>query len=44
MKIPENPYIAGNQVGGTNAFVGRNDVLRDELWLQKKLTKRTENW
>lgn len=23
-----NPYVAGNPVGGSNAFVGRADVLR----------------
>ncbi|RME70894.1 MAG: hypothetical protein D6784_15990, partial [Chloroflexi bacterium] len=27
--MPVNPYIAGNPVGGGNAFVGRADVLRD---------------
>ncbi len=25
---PENPYITGNAVGGTQAFIGRDDVLR----------------
>ncbi len=31
MPIPRNPYIAGNPVGNTNAFVGRQDVLREVL-------------
>jgi len=26
-----NPYVAGNPVGGSNAFVGRADVLRSVL-------------
>lgn len=30
MTIPQNPYIAGNPVGGTEAFVGRADVLREQ--------------
>lgn len=25
---PENPYVTGNAVGGTPAFIGRDDVLR----------------
>jgi tetratricopeptide (TPR) repeat protein len=25
----ENPYIAGSSVGGTSAFIGRDDILRD---------------
>jgi hypothetical protein len=29
IKMPVNPYIAGNPVGGGDAFVGRADVLRD---------------
>jgi len=29
MSHPINPYIAGNPVGNTNAFVGRADILRD---------------
>ena len=29
MAIPVNPYVAGNPVGGTPAFVGRVDVLRE---------------
>jgi tetratricopeptide (TPR) repeat protein len=28
---PRNPYIAGNPVGNSTAFVGREDVLRDVL-------------
>ncbi|MEK8020181.1 MAG: ATP-binding protein [Candidatus Parabeggiatoa sp.] len=31
MSHPINPYIAGNPVGNTNAFVGRADILRDVL-------------
>ena len=29
MAIPINPYIAGNPVGNTNAFVGREDIRRE---------------
>lgn len=29
MALPQNPYIAGNPVGGDIAFVGRSDILRD---------------
>ncbi len=31
MPLPRNPYIAGNPVGSTSAFIGRNDVLRAVL-------------
>ena len=31
MVFPVNPYIAGNPVGDSPAFVGRTDVLRDVL-------------
>ena len=31
MPLPSNPYIAGNPVGTTNAFIGRDDVLREVL-------------
>jgi hypothetical protein len=31
MVFPVNPYIAGNPVGDSAAFVGRADVLRDVL-------------
>ncbi|MBN1450261.1 MAG: SUMF1/EgtB/PvdO family nonheme iron enzyme [Anaerolineales bacterium] len=31
MPIPLNPYIAGNPVGNSPAFVGREDVLREVL-------------
>ena len=31
MPLPVNPYIAGNPVGNTDAFIGRDDVLRDVL-------------
>lgn len=29
MAIPANPYVAGNPVGDSPAFVGRADVLRE---------------
>jgi len=29
--VPLNPYIAGNPVGDSPAFVGRVDVLREVL-------------
>ncbi len=29
--IPTNPYVAGNPVGNTDAFVGREDVQREVL-------------
>ena len=28
MTLPINPYIAGNPVGGSPAFIGRADVRR----------------
>jgi tetratricopeptide (TPR) repeat protein len=31
MVIPMNPYVAGNPVGGSPAFIGRADVLREVL-------------
>jgi branched-chain amino acid transport system substrate-binding protein len=31
MKLLTNPYIAGNPVGNTDAFVGRDDILREVL-------------
>ena len=31
MALPLNPYIAGNPVGDSPAFVGRDDVVRDVL-------------
>lgn len=31
MSLPSNPYIAGEPVGRTPAFVGREDVLREVL-------------
>ena len=31
MSNPQNPYIAGDPVGRTHAFVGREDVLREVL-------------
>ncbi|MEN8215533.1 MAG: hypothetical protein ABFS56_04005 [Pseudomonadota bacterium] len=27
--FPQNPYVAGNPVGDSAAFVGRADVLRE---------------
>lgn len=33
--LPQNPYIAGNPVGGSQAFVGRADVLRAVLRVLK---------
>jgi tetratricopeptide (TPR) repeat protein len=36
----ENPYIAGSSVGGTPAFIGRNDILRD---VQQVLRHSKEN-
>lgn len=29
MTIPLNPYVAGNPVGDSPAFIGRADVLRE---------------
>ena len=37
MPIIINPYIAGNPVGNTNAFVGRDDVLREVLRVLRQL-------
>jgi hypothetical protein len=31
MSIPINPYVAGNPVGDSPAFIGRADVLREVL-------------
>ena len=31
MTIPLNPYVAGNPVGNSQSFVGREDVLREVL-------------
>ncbi|MBN1877731.1 MAG: tetratricopeptide repeat protein [Anaerolineae bacterium] len=31
MSTPYNPYIAGNPVGNTSAFIGRTEVLREVL-------------
>jgi len=31
MEKPKNPYVIGNSVGNSPAFVGRDDVLRDVL-------------
>jgi hypothetical protein len=35
--IPVNPYIAGNPIGGGNAFIGRVDVLRGVLGVLRRL-------
>jgi hypothetical protein len=35
MTSPQNPYIAGNPVGGGPAFVGRDDVMRAVLRVLK---------
>ncbi len=40
MSKPINPYIAGNPVGNSNAFVGRVDVLRE---VQRILERPQEN-
>ncbi|NEO84191.1 MAG: AAA family ATPase [Spirulina sp. SIO3F2] len=40
MMIPLNPYIAGNPVGGGEAFIGRADVLREVL---RMLSRPSEN-
>ena len=32
MTIPINPYVAGNSVGDSTAFVGRADVLRGVVY------------
>ena len=34
--IPINPYIAGNPVGGGEAFIGRADVLREVVRMLRK--------
>jgi hypothetical protein len=31
MAIPVNPYVAGNHIGYSTAFVGRADVLREVM-------------
>jgi hypothetical protein len=31
MAIPINPYVAGNPLGDSPAFIGRADVLREVL-------------
>jgi len=33
--MPTNPYIAGNPVGGSDAFIGRADILRSVLRVLK---------
>jgi ABC-type amino acid transport substrate-binding protein/tetratricopeptide (TPR) repeat protein len=38
--LSENPYIAGNSVGGSPAFVGRAEILRD---VRQVLRHRQEN-
>jgi tetratricopeptide (TPR) repeat protein len=36
MPIPINPYVAGNPVGGSPAFIGRADVLREVLRILRR--------
>ena len=36
MAIPLNPYVAGNPVGDSPAFVGRTDVLREVLRILRR--------
>ncbi len=38
MSFPTNPYIAGEPVGHTTAFVGREDVLREVLHILRHPT------
>ena len=37
MAIPVNPYVAGNPVGDSPAFVGRADVLREVLRVLRRM-------
>ena len=30
--LPPNPYVAGNPVGDSPAFIGRADVLREVVY------------
>ncbi len=39
MPTPINPYIAGDPVGTSPAFVGRDDVLREVLKVLRNPTK-----
>ncbi|MFQ5812439.1 MAG: hypothetical protein ACE5I2_04500 [Anaerolineae bacterium] len=36
MAIPLNPYVAGNPVGDSPAFIGRADVLREVVRLLRR--------
>ncbi len=36
MEIPLNPYVAGNPVGDSPAFIGRADVLREVLRILRR--------
>lgn len=36
MAIPINPYVAGNPVGGSEAFIGRTDVLREVVHVLRR--------
>ena len=38
--IPRNPYVTGNPVGNSPAFVGREDVLRE---VQRTLRRSQDN-
>jgi len=37
MATPFNPYVAGNPVGDSPAFVGRADVLREVMRVLRRL-------
>ena len=34
--LPQNPYIAGNPVGDTPAFIGRADILREVVRMLRR--------
>ena len=36
MATPVNPYVAGNPVGDSPAFIGRADVLREVLRILRR--------
>jgi len=44
MTIPINPYVAGNPVGDSPAFIGRADVLREVVRVLRRLTASTERF
>lgn len=41
MTLPLNPYVAGNPVGDSPAFVGRADVLREVLRVLRRSQDNT---